>query len=191
MVGPDPAPRAALFDLDGVLVDTFEVWFHLTNDVVRRLGYPAIPKETYRARWGQGVEAEVPLYYPRHTPEAIRALYDAHYANHLAHLRVIEGAAGFLADLRIPKAVVTNCPVAIGRRALAVARLESFFETVVGCDEVARSKPAPDMVFEACRRLGVEPRDAVVVGDSPFDEGAARAAGTAFRWFRSFADLRL
>jgi HAD superfamily hydrolase (TIGR01509 family) len=61
----------------------------------------------------------------------------------------------------------------------------------VGCDEVPRSKPAPDGVLEACRALGVEPSETILIGDSRFDEGAAKAAGVAFRWFTSFAELRL
>ncbi|MBI4677760.1 MAG: HAD hydrolase-like protein [Elusimicrobia bacterium] len=56
--------------------------------------------------------------------------------------------------------------------------------------DVARSKPAPDMVLEACRRLRVRPADALMVGDSDFDERAALSAGVRFIRFRSFADLR-
>jgi HAD superfamily hydrolase (TIGR01509 family) len=62
---------------------------------------------------------------------------------------------------------------------------------VVGCDEVPRSKPAPDGVLEACRRLGVKTDEVILIGDSRFDEGAAKAAGIGFRWFTSFADLKL
>ena len=56
---------------------------------------------------------------------------------------------------------------------------------------MAHSKPAPDGILEACRRLGVTPAETIMVGDSRFDEGAATAAGTGFRWFTSFAELKL
>jgi HAD superfamily hydrolase (TIGR01509 family) len=184
-------PRAVLFDLDGVLVDTYEVWFHLLNDVARRLGYPAILREAYQASWGQGLEEDVRRFYPRHTVPAIRAEYDRFYGDHLHHLHVMEGAPETLARLSLPKAVITNSPTSLARRALSLAKLESRFDAVVGSDQVARSKPAPDMVLEACRRLEVRPEEALVVGDSRFDEGAARAAGAAFAWFRSFRELDL
>ena len=67
----------------------------------------------------------------------------------------------------------------------------SYFDTVVGCDEVPRSKPAPDGILKACERLGVAPSETIMIGDSRFDEGAAKAAGTGFRWFTSYAELKI
>ncbi len=183
--------RALLFDLDGVLVDTYDVWLHLLGDVARRLGYPPIPPDEYRLSWGQGIEVDVARFFPRHTIEEIRRLYAELYGDHLGHLRVMEGAEEALRALAPPKAVITNSPKALAGRALEIARLGHHFRTVVGCDDVPRSKPAPDMVFEACRRLGVAPAEAVLVGDSCYDEDAARAAGVPFVQFRSFAELRV
>jgi HAD superfamily hydrolase (TIGR01509 family) len=183
--------KAVLFDLDGVLVDTYRVWEVLLNDVAQRLGYPPVSPEVYQKSWGQGIEVDVRKFYPRHTVEEIRREYSRYYGDHLHHLRVMEGAAQALGSLAVPKAVITNSPTDLARRALALARLETYFDAVVGCDQVARSKPEPDMVIEACRRLGVLPPEALVVGDSRFDEGAARAAGASFVWFTSFAELRL
>jgi HAD superfamily hydrolase (TIGR01509 family) len=182
---------AILFDLDGVLVDTFEVWVRLLDDVARRLGYPPVPRSSVERSWGQGVEADVQAFYPRHTVEEIRGWYARHYGDHLGRLRVMEGASERLSSLRLPKAVVTNSPSGIARRALETARLDRHFDAVVGSDEVPRSKPAPDLVVEACRRLAVAPGRAVLVGDSSYDEEAARAAGAGFILFRSFAELDL
>jgi AHBA synthesis associated protein len=184
-------PKAILFDLDGVLVDTYEVWFFLLNDVARRHGYPPVLREVYQTSWGQGIEVDVKNFYPRHTIEQVRDEYARYYDDHLHHLRVMDGAAVRLGSLDLPKAVITNSPTPLATRALSVAQLERFFQTVVGCDQVAASKPAPDMVLEACRRLGVRPAEALVVGDSRFDEGAAKAAGTDFVWFTSFKDLKV
>lgn len=183
--------RAILFDLDGVLVDTYEVWFELLNEVARRHDYAPISAESYRKSWGQGIEVDVKLYYRRHTVEQIREEYARYYGDFLHHLKVMEGAEQTLRSISLPKAVITNSPTGLARRALSLARLDSYFDTVVGCDEVPRSKPAPDGVFEACRRLGVAPIEAILVGDSRFDEGAASAAGVPFRWFTSFAELKL
>jgi HAD superfamily hydrolase (TIGR01509 family) len=183
--------KAILFDLDGVLVDTYEVWFELLNDVARRHGYAPISAEAYKKSWGQGIEVDVSLYYTRHTVEQIREEYARYYGDFLHHLKVMEGADHTLTSIRLPKAVITNSPVGLARRALALAKLDAHFQTVVGCDEVPRSKPAPDGVLEACRRLGVKPSETLLIGDSRFDEGAAKAAGVDFRWFTSFSELRL
>jgi HAD superfamily hydrolase (TIGR01509 family) len=184
-------PDALLFDLDGVLVDTYDVWFHLLNDVARRLGFPAIDRGLYRASWGQGIEEDVRRFYPGRSIPEINGWYEKHYGDHLEHLKVMEGAAMSLAGWPQPKAVVTNSPFAIGTRALEVAKLRPYFKDVVGCDMVKASKPAPDGVLLACEKLGVKPARALMVGDSRFDEGAAKAAGVPFVWFKSFAELRI
>jgi len=71
--------QAILFDLDGVLVDTYEVWYQLLNEVARHHGYDPIPPEAYRQSWGQGIEVDVKLYYRRHSIEQIRQEYARYY----------------------------------------------------------------------------------------------------------------
>lgn len=183
--------KAILFDLDGVLVDSYEVWFYLLNAVAERNQYPPITREQYKNSWGQGLEVDLKLYYTRHTIEQLRAEYDVLYPDFLHHLRVMDGAERVLKSITLPKAVITNSPVGLAKRALTVAKLLPYLDTVVGSDEVPHSKPAPDGLFEACRRLGVKPGETIMIGDSRFDEGAAKAAGTGFRWFTTFAELKL
>jgi phosphoglycolate phosphatase/AHBA synthesis associated protein len=183
--------KAILFDLDGVLVDSYEVWFYLLNEVARRNKYAPITREQYKTSWGQGLEVDVKLYYTRHTIEQLRAEYDVLYSDFLHHMKVMDGAAATLQSITLPKAVITNSPVGLAKRALSAAKLDGYLDTVVGSDEVPRSKPAPDGIFEACRRLGVRASETIMIGDSRFDEGAAKAAGADFRWFTSFADLKL
>ena len=184
-------PAALLFDLDGVLVDTFEVWVKLLDDISIRLGYPGVPRVAVEKGWGQGVEADVERFYPRHTVDEIRALYSKHYGDHLESLKVMDGADGALRAWPMPKAVITNSPVAVAEKALSIGRLDGHFRTIVGSDSVAHSKPAPDMVLEACRRLEVTPDQALVVGDSRYDEEAARAAKVRFVLFKSFSGLKI
>jgi HAD superfamily hydrolase (TIGR01509 family) len=183
--------KAILFDLDGVLVDSYEVWFYLLNEVARRNQYAPITREQYKTSWGQGLEVDIKLYYTRHTVEQLRAEYDVLYGDFLHHMKVMDGAAATLQSISLPKAVITNSPVGLAKKALSVAKLDRYLDTVVGSDEVPRSKPAPDGILEACRRLGVHPHETIMIGDSRFDEGAAKSAGADFRWFTSFADLKL
>lgn len=183
--------KAILFDLDGVLVDSYEVWFHLLNAVAAKHRYALITREQYQNSWGQGLEVDVKLYYTRHTVEQLRAEYDVMYPDYLHYMKVMDGAAATLQSIALPKAVITNSPGSLARKALSVAKLDGYLTTIVGSDEVPHSKPAPDGILEACRRLGVAPRETIMIGDSRFDEGAAKAAGCDFRWFTSFAALKL
>ena len=61
--------------------------------------------------------------------------------------------------------------------AFAATEIGHLFDVVVGGDEAARNKPAPDPLLLALERLGESPADAVYVGDSPYDMAAAKAAG--------------
>lgn len=185
-------PRAILWDLDGVLVDSYEVWFHLLAALAEELGYPPVSREAFRAGWGQGIEADVRRFYPRHGVAELEALYAARFAAHLGHLAVIDGVGevfGALHRRGLPSAVITNTPASMARA--LVARAGATPDTVVGGTDVPRAKPAPDMVLEACARLGVAPRQAWVVGDTPFDRAAARAAGARFAGLGLEGDLRL
>ena len=70
---------------------------------------------------------------------------------------------------------------------LAWTGLIGFIDVTIGPGNGVRSKPDPDIVLQACKQLDVEPRHALVVGDSIFDEKAAQAAQTQFLGFRMAA----
>ena len=82
-------------------------------------------------------------------------------------------AAGYLL------ACVTNKTAHFTKPLLQATALDAFFPVVISGDSTARKKPAADPVELACSRLGVEPSEALMVGDSTNDALAARAAGCA------------
>jgi phosphoglycolate phosphatase/AHBA synthesis associated protein len=184
--------RALLFDLDGVLIDSYEVWFSLLNGAARDLGYPAIGREAFHAAWGQGVEEDVRRFFPRHGVADLEGYYHAHFGQHTARLTVADAVPDLFAALRrrgLPSAVITNTPGPLAR--VLVERAGATPDCVVGGTDVPRAKPAPDMVLEACARLGVAPPQSWVVGDSRFDRDAARAAGARFAGLGIEGDLEL
>jgi phosphoglycolate phosphatase/AHBA synthesis associated protein len=186
------APRAILWDLDGVLVDSYEVWYELLRASARALGGREVTRAAFEAGWGQGIAADVERWFPERTIPELEAHYDAHFMDHAAHLKVDADAPRVVAALRargLRQALITNTPSPLARAILAHARLE--LDDVVGGTDVANAKPAPDMVLEACRRLEVAPREAWVVGDSRFDRDAARAAGVHFVGVRMDGDARV
>ncbi len=87
-------------------------------------------------------------------------------------------AAALLATERLPRAVVTLLPPPAARAALD--RHGIAIEHVVGRRPDLRPKPAPDQLLEACRLLGVHRADAIMIGDSTWDQQAAEAAGCGF-----------
>jgi phosphoglycolate phosphatase-like HAD superfamily hydrolase len=149
-----------LFDLDGVLVFSREAWFAVYNDTLRHFGHPAIDDEAFGRIFGNGTEADRAAYMPERSVSEIDAAYRRFFELHLNAVRVNPEAAEALAALRrrgARTAVATNTNAALARRIL---------------------------VRLAARRLALPLDQCVLVGDSRFDEEAARAAPTAFLGYR-------
>ncbi len=73
--------------------------------------------------------------------------------------------------------LASNSPRHLVDSALATARITDAFDAIVTSDDVAESKPAPDIYLLACERLGVQPADALALEDSASGIAAAKAAG--------------
>jgi HAD superfamily hydrolase (TIGR01509 family) len=192
--GADPTrtPEALLFDMDGVLVDSYEAWFHLVRDATVRHGFAEATRERFAETWGQGVDADAASFFPGMTADQVEHIYHDSFADYLEHVAVEPGASDTLAALRglgIKTAVVTNTPRDLAHATLARAAVRP--DRLVTCSDVEQAKPAPDMVLLALERLGVGTEAAWFVGDSRFDEQAASAAGVRFVGFRREAPLRI
>ena len=186
------AVRAVLFDMDGVLVDSFEAWARLMNATALHLGYPPVDREQFRAVYGQPTTEDVRTFFPRSTVAEVEAFYDAHFTDHTQHIEANPDAPDVLAALRrmgLGVAVVTNTPSPLAGRVLEGLGLAP--DALVGGSDVPAAKPAPDMVLRACELLGVGPAEAVMVGDSTYDSQAAAAAGVRFAGLGIDGDVRL
>jgi phosphoglycolate phosphatase/AHBA synthesis associated protein len=181
---------AVLFDLDGVLVDSREVWFHLVNDAARSFGHAPLDRDGFARIWGQGVHADARMW--NRSVEEVEAFFDAHFMDHGAHLRVDPEARPVLDSLNhagVRSALITNTPGPLAREILDRVGLE--LNVVVGGTDVSAPKPAPEMVERALQRLEVSAPRAWVVGDSRYDRDAARAAGVRFAGLGLEGDVQL
>ena len=173
--------NAVLFDMDGVLLDSFEAWASLMDAAAHHFGHPPVSREAFRAVYGQPTQGDVDRFFPDQTVESVEAYYAAHFAEHAGSVRVMPGAVEViqtLDGLAVPTAVITNTASALARDTLEAASLMP--NALVSGSDVAAPKPAPDVIFRACEVLGVEPWDALVVGDTDYDKQAAAAAGAPF-----------
>lgn len=184
-----PAPRtprafdAVLFDLDGVLVDSFEVWLEVVNRTAERFGRPPVTRERLASIFGQGIADDMRNLYPGRTRAEILAAYDDAMPRSLARITVNPEAASTLDGLGargVKRAVVTNSQPSIAADVLRLAGLTGHVELWAGAGDGLREKPAPDLLLHALGRLGVPAGRALMVGDTDYDERAANAAGTRF-----------
>lgn len=177
---------AVLFDLDGVLVDSYPVWFQVLNTTLEEHGKGRVTEEEFRATWGQSVPADLERWFPKLSQEELEATYARHFLSHTDAVRVMPKAAETLRDIRLrgrPIAVVTNSQREVAEALLASAGLTDFIDTLVTASDVPRPKPEPDMLLEAVERLGKLPGAVTMVGDSKYDRQAAESAGCTFIHF--------
>lgn len=185
---------AVLFDLDGVLIDSYEAWFRLVNRARVAFGLDVVDRARFDRGWGQGVTQDVDDYFAGHTFEEVDGYFNARFMDEIEHVVVDPATCETLDRLRAdghPVAVVTNT-----RRPLAEAMLDALeiagrIDGLCAAGDAAHDKPAPDLVLLACRQLGSTPGEALMVGDSHYDRDAARAAGVPFVGFRRSGDRRV
>lgn len=181
-------PRAVLFDLDGTLVDSLPDIHAALNETLESLGEPPFTIEAVGRMVGQGVQILIGRAYEAldkeidpATRDKIAERYLAIYAARSTELTTLNAGATdcvrILAERGIPLGVVTNKPGAETADILAHFGLADRMAAVVGGDAGPRKKPAPDLIVFACRQLGIEPGEALFVGDSENDVEAAQAAG--------------
>ncbi len=189
-VPPLRMPKAVLFDLDGTLVDSAPDITAAINELLANRKLPPLALEQVKSMIGNGVRKLIERAFAASGQPLARAeLNEANhemapiYRRHLTLLtRLMPGAAETVAQLHvagIAMGVATNKPQASTRAILLHFGLIERLRVIVGGDAVNHGKPAPDSLLIALDRLGVEPSDALMVGDSVTDVIAARAAGMA------------
>jgi phosphoglycolate phosphatase len=183
-------PRAILFDLDGTLIDSVpdiatavnllletEHLAPLTVEDVRGMIGNGIAKLVERAFEARGVLLEGDSHAAM--TERMMEIYKDHLTDETA---LMEGAEHILcayAKVGVRLAVVTNKPEAFSREILEHFGLGEVVSVVVGGDTGPARKPAPDMLLNAVTELGATVSQSLMVGDSPADIDAAKAAPMA------------
>ncbi|MDJ0973966.1 MAG: HAD family hydrolase [Planctomycetota bacterium] len=185
---------AVLFDMDGVLADSHDVWFYVMNDVAETLGFPAITPEQMEAAFGQGLAEDERVFYPGTSMEALTRHYEEAFPRHIVHMRANPEAKEVLESLRArgtKVGVVTNTPQGLAEAILSVLELLPLIDVTAGLRPGIREKPAPDLVLDVLARLSVDAGNALMLGDSIYDGQAAEAAGVPFRLYQLKAGTSL
>lgn len=178
-------PSAVLFDMDGLLLDSERVALAIMAECMAELGLVwdesvglrmigrnvVDSNRVLREHYGDDARLE-------RLPAAFRARYDRHIAEQAIPLK--PGALRLLELLvrhGIPRAVATSTQRERAARKLARNGLLAHFDALVGGDEVACGKPAPDIYLAAARALGAAPAGCLVLEDSNTGARAGLAAG--------------
>ena len=175
--------EAVIFDMDGVIVDTEQVW----DDVRRQLVADWGGRDTDEAQrammgmssgeWSRYMHDELGL--PQSPDEINREVVRRMLERYRSELPLIDGAVETVRRIArtFPLAVASSSNRPLIDAVLATAGITDCFTATVSSEEVTRGKPSPDVYLEAARRLGVAPEHCAAIEDSGAGIRAAHAAG--------------
>jgi HAD superfamily hydrolase (TIGR01509 family) len=172
-----------VFDLDGLLIETEEIWDEVREAVVRERGgrWTGSAQRDMMGmsstEWSRYMHDELGVPDP---PEEINRLVVEHMAErYREHLPLLPGAVEAVERIaaRRPLAVASSSNRPLIDLVLELSGLAACFRVTVSSEEVERGKPAPDVYLEAARRLGVAPERCAAVEDSESGIRSAKAAG--------------
>jgi len=179
----DASIAAVVFDLDGLLVDSEQLWDRVRRELAADHGV-AWPPEATRAmmgmsspEWSRYMAEEVglPLTADEVNAEVVRRLRAA-YERELPLLPGAREAVERLAAA-FPLGLASSSNREVIDAVLDRMGVARCFAATVSSEEVARGKPSPDVYVEAARRLGVDPARAAAIEDSHNGIRSAKAAG--------------
>lgn len=176
--------KAVIFDVDGVLLDSFEPNFVFYQNLMRASGYEPPTREQYQGLFHKTI------------PDAVRemtGLRDKKEIDKICHLIDVVDALPQKLTAGVPEivmrlqeeyqlAIVTSRPKTYAYES-PLDTLKKYFSFAIAEEDTAKHKPDPEPLFLAAEKLNVQPRECVYVGDVENDMKAAHAAGMKFILF--------
>jgi HAD superfamily hydrolase (TIGR01509 family) len=175
--------EAVVFDLDGVLLDSEQLWDETREQLAKERGgrwHDRAQRDMMgmsSREWSRYMHETIGL--PESPEDINREVVERLAAAYREQLPVIPGAREAVERLaaRWPLGLASSSNRELIDLALELLGVRHLFKTTVSSEEVARGKPAPDVYLEAARRLGVDPAHTAAIEDSHNGILAAKAAG--------------
>jgi HAD superfamily hydrolase (TIGR01509 family) len=174
---------AVVFDLDGVIIDSEQLWDEVREGLARERG----------GRWSEQAQADMMgmsstewsrymhelVGLPEPPDEINREIVRRMLGRYSEHLPLIDDAVDAVRRLAAhwPLGVASSSNRELIDHVLELSGLVPYFTVTVSSEEVERGKPTPDVYLEAARRLGVEPSRSLAIEDSASGIRSAHAAG--------------
>ena len=170
-----------IFDLDGVLLDTEKYYVRYWMEAANSLGYPMTKEMALDFRsldHGLSQQKFKEFFGPDADVEAVRSKRIELMQNIEVKAKPFaKEIALYVKSHDIPCCICTSSSVEKANAYLKQAGLEGLFPLVISAKGTPRGKPFPDPYLNACKELGIDPKDALCIEDSPNGFNSAIAAG--------------
>ncbi|WP_417579659.1 HAD family hydrolase [Nitrincola sp.] len=177
--------QAVLFDLDGTLVDTAPDFLRICNQLLEAEGRPAVDYAQLRLSVSNGGRAVIKGAFGiqddhpdfERLLEQMLSLYEASPAQDSRLFAGFDEMLTWLEEINIPWGIVTNKPARFTHKLIQQLALDKRCAVTICPDDVSRSKPDPEGLLLACKRIDRPPTNTLYIGDHQRDIQAGQAAG--------------
>lgn len=177
--------RAAIFDLDGTLIDAFAGHLWAYAEAAKKLNMPKMTREVFAKYYGQsGTEIIRQFlkkpFVDKEVEELARVKREFFSSGGNNFVVALPGAVDMVSEFetrKIPTAVASSARRVEIEMMLRKIGVISKIQKIVSADDVKNSKPHPEIFLKAADKLKIPPKDCVVFEDSPWGVMAAKAAG--------------
>lgn len=179
-------PKAAIFDVDGTLLDSVDLHALAWHEAMDKFGHH-VSFEQARGQIGKGGDKLIPVFLSEdaqrdHAKELESWRSERFKTAYLPLVRPFSAVPDLLrrvrdAGLRI--AIASSAKKDELEKYLDIARIANLVEVTASSEDAEESKPAPDIFEVALKKLGIQGADAVAIGDTPYDAEAAGKARVA------------
>ena len=179
-----PLPEAVLFDLDGTLIDTAPDFIFVVNKLLAEEGKAALPDQLIRNTVSYGAKALVTLAFNINEDhqnflnyrQRLLDLYSEHLAVKSHLFQGMDLLLDTLETRNIPWGIVTNKPEQYAEPLISALALGERCSVLICPDHVQHTKPDPEPLFKACKKLNTKPANSIYVGDHLRDIQAGQNA---------------
>jgi 2-phosphoglycolate phosphatase len=178
--------KLVLFDLDGTIIDTAPDFVLSLNNILKRNGRTTLEFDHIRSFVSEGSVkfTEIGFEITRDHPDfnKYRNEFLLEYKNNLTNKsKLFTGISSLLNkldEISIPYGIVTNKPFDYAEPLIKYFDELKNCRTLICPDHLQNSKPSPEGILLACKKIGVDPKESVYIGDHPNDLIAGKSAGT-------------
>jgi phosphoglycolate phosphatase-like HAD superfamily hydrolase len=177
-------PQAAIFDIDGTLVDSVDLHASAWQEALVKFGHD-VTFEQARSQIGKGGDQLIPVFlsdaeqkdHGEEMEEWRGKLFKSKYLPLVRPFSAVPQLLRRVHDAGLKVAAASSAKKSELEVYLDIARIKDLIDVAASSEDAERSKPAPDIFQVALAKLGIEGPEAVAIGDTPYDAKAARKAG--------------
>jgi HAD superfamily hydrolase (TIGR01509 family) len=177
-------PRAAIFDIDGTLVDSVDLHASAWQEALIRFGHD-VTFEQARSQIGKGGDQLIPVFlteaeqkdHGEELEEWRGKLFKSKYLPMVRPFSAVPELLRLARKAGLKLAAASSAKKSELEMYLDIACIKDLFDVAISSEEAKQSKPAPDIFRVTLKKLGIAGHEAVAIGDTPYDAQAAAKAG--------------